>query len=102
MKCQGGVHMPESFPGQDQSTDAAIKERLRDLLQTRWGGKLSRMASELHLAQPALWKIVNGDQPVNAKVLVAIAAYTTFNLHWLTTGQGPRSLEGDAALLNGT
>jgi hypothetical protein len=93
--------MPEESAGQEQGTDAAIKERLRELSKTRWDGNLAQMARALRLPQPALWKMVNGEQPPSAKLLMALVEHTDVNPHWLVTGQGPRFLEGEAALRRG-
>jgi hypothetical protein len=59
------------------------------------------MARDLDFPQPALWKTLVGGQAVNTRLLVALAARTSVNLHWLTTGRGPRYLEGEAAVRRG-
>jgi hypothetical protein len=81
--------------------DDAIKGRLREVCETDWGGNLNRMAKALHMPQPALWKILRGDQPPNAQLLVALAKRTTVNVHWVVTGRGPRRLDGAAGVLRG-
>jgi hypothetical protein len=80
---------------------ADIKQRLRQLCESDWDSNLKRMAEDLHLQQPALWKMVAGEQPPNAQLLIALAEHTALNLHWLITGQGPRYLKDAAAVLRG-
>jgi hypothetical protein len=82
-------------------SEDAIKDRLRDLAQTVWGGNLARMARDLHLPQPGLWKIIHSDQPINARLLVALIRQTDTNLHWLVTGEGRKSLGDETAVLRG-
>jgi hypothetical protein len=85
----------------DDAGARAIKKRLQELARERWEGKLAGMARALHLPQPAVWKMVQGDQPVNAQLLMALARHAKVNLNWLVSGRGPRYLEGAAAVLGG-
>src|SRR3954454_9822110 len=50
----------------------AVKGRLNELCEYDWDGKVTRMAKDLEMPQPALWKILRGDQPPNAQLLVAL------------------------------
>jgi hypothetical protein len=80
---------------------ADMRLRLHFIAEEKWGGVLTRMAEDLDYPQPALWKTLAGGQSVSARLLVALATYTSINLHWLTTGKGPRYLEGEAAVRRG-
>jgi hypothetical protein len=80
---------------------ADMRLRLHFIAEDKWGGVLTRMAEDLDYPQPALWKTLAGGQSVSARLLVALATYTSINLHWLTTGKGPRYLEGEAAVRRG-
>jgi hypothetical protein len=80
---------------------AAVKGRLNELCIDDWASKITRMARDLHLPQPALWKILRGDQPPNAQLFMALASHTTVNVHWVITGRGPHHLEGKAGVVRG-
>jgi hypothetical protein len=93
--------MPQKSAPQEPNSDTMVKERLQELVRTRWQYSLSKMAQALRLPQPGLWKIVKSDLPLNANVLVALARHTDVNIHWLVTGHGSPFRDGEAALLSG-
>lgn len=79
----------------------AMAQRLSEVARSKWDGNISRMARELGIPQPAVWKMVNGKQPLSSQLLIALVQRSMVNLHWLLSGKGPRFLEGAAANLRG-
>lgn len=81
-----------------ETSDGRISILLRDV----WGGNQRKMAEDVGVSQPAISKVVRGDQPPGRRLMELVAADPKVNPEWVLRGVGgptpapaPESTGGD-------
>jgi len=62
--------------------------RIAILLRDVWGGNQRKMAEDVGVTQPAISKVVRGDQPPGRRLLELVAADPKVNPDWVLRGVG--------------
>jgi transcriptional regulator with XRE-family HTH domain len=68
-----------------------LAARIALLSRTLWGGNRSKMAKDLGVSQPVLWRVLEGQQPPPGSLVESIARHQDVSLAWLFRGDGDPS-----------